>query len=455
MVAGIQAQYTALTSALRQGAEKLYRSGTERATDVASSVYKKAAPHFQEATKFGSGIVHILVGGFLTGISSVMKTFAKDNTALDIGGWIGIIVGVLFMGSGAFKLWRREKETKVVREGTDFKVSDNLSNRCTNACKKVKEIDSAFQDPQDTTKEPSKIYSGNTTGSNRLRPEVLELYKAYRDVLKKELKPVIEKLAREENSPEPILTNVSDQRRTIADLQYDNAMLLGYLVGSRSHIKEFDQDQICKQLSDVLKDTEIPRDHLYVVSPHFAQVYTACRDYALNHEGKNNSIHNRFERELGTRSLANIERNLGKVQVTGLAKDQAREFLYTIGYRTNELKILYGALKYVKENSNSTNIEERKQADVLRAAIICGLRLRVKNTDEFLEKSYEQIMAGKEVAGGPDSQGLQAKIEALDAFIDKLDSEVLTTECLYEKKSLETDAPFAKDANLFEFSQKS
>lgn len=417
-------------------------STKDTVSGVASRTLEKGSQYLETGKKLADGVIHIVIGCLFGIGSGIATTLAKDNTAIDIISKLGLVGAAVLFLQGAWKLVKSAgKDTaKKVLQDPAVVVSDAISIASKDAYNKVKEIDKSYDEPK--AKTPSRIASYDMNDAKNVRDKAYGLFDSYKSGIEY-LRPRLDVVDRKEGQSVAI-TNFADTPKSLLDVQYENALLVGYITASRE--QSYDTDPLCKNLSGVLEPGGISETNSDLFPVHFNGVYTNARVYDEYHRTKNDSVKEAVKLPTGIDKIEDLAGVLNGPECDN--KNKAIEYLQSVQNTRNNLKTLEKAIDFAKLTNDTT---KKKPANLLRAALVTAFRLQ--GNEGQITQSFNEIVNG--VSGTQNLTGLSNKIKEFDEFYTKIESLVLQN-CTnaIEKTALPSDDIFSSDLGLAQLQRK-
>ena len=388
---------------------------------------------------------------FVTGGAIGSYAF-KENTAAD---WLfkgGIVAGIGFFIRFIMKVFGfgKGKEKEAIVKDVQLSLDDTKSDQCKQAHENLTAQDSSWA----AKKEESKISTYDKSDPD-LRTKAGGLL-AVNCLAINSRKPAIDNI-QPQKGQHVGFSNYGKESKRVDDIKYDNASLLSYVVASRGN--EDLTDTSCKALRevpgaspgvppiDLLGDDKLDDTALDFLPEKFKDVYDVCRLYAQHHTDVD-SIQKLFDDGIPTGvDRAQMAGIIDGAVLPGGTKDAVQQYLDKIQNHYNSLKILEKAVIFVKDREKSKNEAERKEALLMKAAIVCGFRFRGDSAE--IDREFEKLIRGDEQRKG--LAGETGKMKELETKYQEIKSEVLDTSQTMKKVSIQPkDDKFINELGLIE-----
>ena len=418
------------------------------ASNLSNQTYNVLSTFGDYGKKFGSASLSIFsfLGG-LAGIvgGSVGATFFKDNTSADWLSKLAIIGGTILSGKGVYELiqFTRTRNDMDLPDA-HFKVNQTLERDLSNSLPWVN------SNPDSSLKISQGIV--NNTSDTNLRARANEVFNLWTN---NEFKNIV---SHYNGGAEITIDNGAGINTPISLKEYKDrlAMLIGYIVGSTPVAPSAD-DFTNKLTTTIMKDDEVVAGNceLFKLLPdEFNLVYSAARYYDKSHKDED-SIQNEFASLVGDLEPM-------KVVGEGPAKQTAWDKLRGFEKASQNLKVLSRAIEYVleaenKEKEGTIDPQSKRNAAVIRQALVAGLGLRGNNIDE-IHQALKIILNRYEPSAGTTKKGINDRLSELRGIQEqvkqKIDDGTFVC-CRLQSAELKFDSIFPADADYFEFKEVS
>ncbi len=438
---------TVLTPAISPAAPRLNRYFKQAgASSLSNQTYNVLSTFGDYGKKFGSASLSIFsfLGG-LAGIvgGSIGATFFKDNTSADWLSKLAIIGGTILSGKGVYELIKFTRtRNDMDLPDAHFRVSETLERELSNSLPWV-------NSNRDSSLKISQYIVNNVSDSN-LRARANEVFKSLTD---NEFKNIV---SHYNGGAEITIDNGAGINTPISLKEYKDklAMLIGYIVGSTPAVPTAD-DFTNKLTTSLMKDDEVivGNCELFKLLPdEFNLVYSAARYYDKSHKDED-SIQKEF-----ASLLADLEPM--KVIGEGPAKQKAWDKLKGFEKASQNLKVLSRSIEYVleaenKEKEGGITPESKRNAAVVRQALVAGLGLRGNSIDE-IHQVLKTVLNKSEPTAGTVKKGINDRLSELrgiqEQIKQKIDDGTFVC-CRLQSAELKFDSIFPADADYFEFKE--
>ncbi len=325
----------------------------------------------KNVSKFAKNMFTMLVGILGISVMGLGKTLAPDHTFFDKFSLAGIVVSTVPVIAGLVGLYRNEKELEKPQAPSvpKFTLPDDLSKAIHKTLTNISSFDLA--DP--------------LSNKDILRNNHFALYRLLtNNASHPELKSII---TCDKDREEVLFTNFNgpDGSMSLSQLR---EMMTGTLesIISLKPTDTYSKDILNTDLA--LEKLESDTCELaYFLPEEFVYLYQASRHYKLIHMDEENFI-NEFSKYKLENLVKQLESNDSK------KKASVEKYLDIVAKSRNYLNVLERSVEKIveiddKRKENKASESEIRDAEILRRAIVSGLEITGKDSDERIEKLKE------------------------------------------------------------------
>ena len=418
-------------------------NGTSTNTGLLGQAVSTISQQVQSSAHIFHGVSHFLVGFVSLFASAVAASLLKDNTLADWLSKVGVIAGGIIAGTGIYKLLKFNKSKKEeLPPDSHFRVNPTLEKDLKTVVSNIADIDQSYKKLNCS----SSLLCQGKSDSN-LRKEAIKL-------LELRLKDdFVSKIADYTGGANCVVDNAKGpgEALTQSELRDELAVLLGYLVSSRST-----DDATYKDIVETkLKDSEVEAGNcklMKILPADFNLVYTIARAYDKEHNqaSQEDSITSKFNRAIETDLETKLSSTSGSSD-----KDAALKYLLDFQNTHNYLKTLRQAITYVlsePQNGREDTVRARNIA-IIRQALVTAFKIK-GNDLATINEQLVNILNGDSRNTG-DKKGLTARIGELDTHLTKIQEMIgrSKTRLICESEELVFNTIFPSSIGLVKFKE--